>query len=323
MATTIAPLPGKNSVDWYAHYQSLDAAARELANSTSVGRALLSAVDAAAARAAIGAVATTDTRLSDSRTPLPHTHSTSEQWLSDALATASGPTGPTTVTAASISDSTTTGRAVLTAASAAAARTALGAGTSSLALGTTASTAKAGDYRPTAVDVSDSTTVGRSVLTAADAAAARTAIGAAAVGAGATTTTAQITDATTVGRSVLTAADAAAARTAIGAGPVDPTFTGTEWRAGTITTMGLISPSALHYAAGRPILAGPPAAGTVPTGWEYWDSTLGRPQKKRSANPDVWIDPAPPGTTVIPLEVGQTPPAVLPPNTLYVEVVPL
>lgn len=82
-------------------------------------------------------------------------------------------------------------------ADAAAARTAIGAGTSSLTLGTTSSTAKAGDYQPTwaqvtgkptefapadhthvAADVSDSSAVGRSVLTAADAAAARSAIGA-------------------------------------------------------------------------------------------------------------------------------------------------
>ena len=44
-------------------------------------------------------------------------------------------------TAASIADATTVGRAVLTAASAAAARTAIGAGTSSVAIGTTAGTA--------------------------------------------------------------------------------------------------------------------------------------------------------------------------------------
>ncbi|MFI6368938.1 hypothetical protein ACIBG0_40205 [Nocardia sp. NPDC050630] len=47
--------------------------------------------------------------------------------------------------AADITDSTTTGRAVLTAASAAAARTAIGAGTSSLAIGTTAGTACEGN----------------------------------------------------------------------------------------------------------------------------------------------------------------------------------
>lgn len=45
-------------------------------------------------------------------------------------------------------------------------------------IGTTSDTAKAGDYRPAAADITDATTVGRNVLKAADAAAARTAIGA-------------------------------------------------------------------------------------------------------------------------------------------------
>lgn len=106
-----------------------------------------------------------------------------------------GSGGESTVTSADITDATTIGREVLTAASAAAARTAIGAGTSNLALGTTASTAlagntalleigttattaKAGNYQPTAANISDATAVGRSVLTAADATAARTAIGA-------------------------------------------------------------------------------------------------------------------------------------------------
>lgn len=53
---------------------------------------------------------------------------------------------PTSVTAAQISDATTVGRNVLKAADAAAARTAIGAGTSSLAIGTTASTAAAGNH---------------------------------------------------------------------------------------------------------------------------------------------------------------------------------
>lgn len=61
--------------------------------------------------------------------------------------------GPAAVTSDDITDATATGRSVLTAASQAAARTAIGAGTSSLALGTTASTAKAGDYAPAWGDV--------------------------------------------------------------------------------------------------------------------------------------------------------------------------
>lgn len=52
---------------------------------------------------------------------------------------------PAAPAAATITDSTTVGRAVLTAADAAAARTAIGAGTSNLAIGTTGSTAAAGN----------------------------------------------------------------------------------------------------------------------------------------------------------------------------------
>ncbi len=58
-----------------------------------------------------------------------------------------------THTATQISDSTATGRSVVTAADAAAARTAIGAGTSNLVIGVTNITAKAGDYAPTKSDV--------------------------------------------------------------------------------------------------------------------------------------------------------------------------
>lgn len=80
---------------------------------------------AAAVNAVEGAVLPTDSRLSDARTPLAHTQA-----------------------ASTISDSTPTGRSLMTAADAAAARTTIGAGTSNLALGTTSSTAKAGNYAP-------------------------------------------------------------------------------------------------------------------------------------------------------------------------------
>lgn len=81
------------------------------------------------------------------------------------------------ITADSITDATTVGKAVIRAADAAAARTAIGAGTSSLAIGTTSTTAKAGDYQPASTNISDSTTTGRALLTAASAGAARTALG--------------------------------------------------------------------------------------------------------------------------------------------------
>ncbi|TXH51652.1 MAG: SGNH/GDSL hydrolase family protein [Desulfurellales bacterium] len=88
--------------------------------------------------------------------------------------TVTAPTGGAVVSTA-ISDSTPVGRAVLTAADAAAARSAIGAGTSSLVLGTTAGTAKAGDYVPTWSDVTGKPAVIAAGVTAAD---ARTAIGA-------------------------------------------------------------------------------------------------------------------------------------------------
>ena len=83
--------------------------------------------------------------------------------------------GDIEVSSDDITDSTATGRAVLTAASQAAARTAIGAGTSNLALGTSSSTAKAGDYTPDWDDVSGKPAV---IAAGADQATARTAIGA-------------------------------------------------------------------------------------------------------------------------------------------------
>ena len=59
-----------------------------------------------------------------------------------------------TVTSDDITDATTVGKNVLKAVDAAAARTAIGAGTSSLAIGTTASTAKVGNYVPSSAEVS-------------------------------------------------------------------------------------------------------------------------------------------------------------------------
>ena len=79
------------------------------------------------------------------------------------------------VDAATISDSTSTGRAVLKATDAAAARTAIG-----VAYGTTSGTVAQGNdsrFSPSAAAISDSTSTGRAVLTAADAAAARSVLG--------------------------------------------------------------------------------------------------------------------------------------------------
>ena len=61
---------------------------------------------------------------------------------------AGGGGGQSTVTVNDITDATTVGKSVLLASTQVQARTALGAGTSNLTIGTTATTAKAGDYAP-------------------------------------------------------------------------------------------------------------------------------------------------------------------------------
>lgn len=67
---------------------------------------------------------------------------------------------------------------LLKAEDAATARTAIGAGTSNLTLGTTASTAKAGNYQPSSTNITDATALGRSILTATTPEDVRTTIGA-------------------------------------------------------------------------------------------------------------------------------------------------
>ena len=61
--------------------------------------------------------------------------------------------GATSVTVADITDSTVVGKALMKAVDAAAARTAIGAGTSNLAVGTAASQAKAGNYTPSLSEI--------------------------------------------------------------------------------------------------------------------------------------------------------------------------
>ena len=156
-----------------------------------------------------------------------------------------GGSGPTTIVVANITDATATGQAVMLAEDAAAARTAIGAGTSSLALGTSSTTAKAGNYQPAAANISDASAIGQSLIKAADAAAGRAAIGAGtsslalgttagtalagntallAIGTSAATakagnyqpSAANISDAGAFGRQLLQAADQAAAKTLLG-----------------------------------------------------------------------------------------------------------
>ena len=78
----------------------------------------------------------------DSKAPVSHQHS----WDDVTGKPATYPPESHSHAASDISDATATGRSVLTAASQAAARQAIGAGTSNLTLGTTSSTAAAGDH---------------------------------------------------------------------------------------------------------------------------------------------------------------------------------
>jgi hypothetical protein len=62
-------------------------ASSQISDATTTGRAVLTATDQASARTAIGAVATTDTRLTDARAPTAHQHPISDvTGLSSALA---------------------------------------------------------------------------------------------------------------------------------------------------------------------------------------------------------------------------------------------
>lgn len=79
--------------------------------------------------------------------------------------------------AENISDASTVGKNLIKAADEAKAREAIGAGTSTLAIGVTSSTAKAGDYQPTAANISDAGDFGRQLLQAATQTDAKTLLG--------------------------------------------------------------------------------------------------------------------------------------------------
>ncbi|WP_205880004.1 hypothetical protein [Lampropedia aestuarii] len=99
------------------------------------------------------------------------------QAVTKGVAEGGGGSGPVTIVVNDITDATETGKALMLSANAVAARTAIGAGTSSLALGTSGTTAKAGNYQPAAANISDAGAFGRQLLQAADQAAAKALLG--------------------------------------------------------------------------------------------------------------------------------------------------
>ena len=107
-----------------------------IVDATDVGKSVLTSATAAAVRAVIGAGTSSFTG--------------SYADLSNK------PTIPAAATVDNLGGAGTTGKAVMKATSAEAARTAIGAGTSNLTIGTTASTAKAGNYTPTTNEVAAS-----------------------------------------------------------------------------------------------------------------------------------------------------------------------
>lgn len=172
--------------------------AAQINDATATGRSVLSATDAGAARAVIGA----GTASTKSDVGLGNVANTAPADLPVSTAAQSALDGKAasihTHTGAQISDATTVGRSVLTAADAASARTSLGAGTASskadVGLGNVFNLAPADlpvsnaaqaaldvkaalSHTHTSAAISDSTSVGRSVLTATTQSAGRTALG--------------------------------------------------------------------------------------------------------------------------------------------------
>ncbi|MBB3037332.1 hypothetical protein, partial [Hoyosella altamirensis] len=133
-----------------------DHSADDIWDATTVGIDVLRASNQQAARDVIGA-GTSNLQLGSSGStaaPGDHTH------------------GPGEITGV-----TPTGQSLMEAADGAAARSAIGAGTSSLELGSGANNAAPGNHTHVAAQIDDATTVGKNVLTAADMQTARDSIG--------------------------------------------------------------------------------------------------------------------------------------------------
>lgn len=120
--------------------------------------------------------------------------------------------------ASDISDATATGVALMTAVDALAARAAIGAGTSNLAIGTTGATAKAGNWTPTLDDVQGMTDSGKEFVSQPNYTAMRDLLDLGGLAILDAITLAQISDASANGRALVAAADYAAMRGLLGLG---------------------------------------------------------------------------------------------------------
>jgi hypothetical protein len=124
-----------------------------ITDATTVGVSLITSASASAARTTIGAAASSHTHSVSDLTATGTRDATTYLRGDGVWSVPPSSSGSSTVTASNIVDASTVGRSVLTATDAATARSVIGAGTSNLALGTTSTTALAGNYSPTKTTV--------------------------------------------------------------------------------------------------------------------------------------------------------------------------
>lgn len=190
--------------------------ARSALGATATGSSLFTAANAAAALSAIGAEAAANKGAANGYAPLDATSKVPAAnlpaYVDDVLEYANLAGFPATGTSGLIYIALDTNKVYRWSGSAYVEISA------SLALGTTSSTAKPGDWKPAAADITDATATGRALLTSATPAAGRTTLGATAVGA-----------------NVFTAVDAPAARTAISAEAAFAAGTASQFLDGTKT----------------------------------------------------------------------------------------
>jgi hypothetical protein len=107
---------------------------------------------------------------------VPHSINGATVWVDPATLGIGGGGGTGATTVAGITDASDLGKLILSTNDGPTIRSEIGAGTSNLALGTTAGTAKPGDYQPAIADIVGAGATGKAVLAAATTSAGRTAL---------------------------------------------------------------------------------------------------------------------------------------------------